>query len=327
MSITVGALAILFFLIPGLLFRKAFFVLPFDKRFTDANNISELGIILIVSLVIHYIGLCFLEIILPKSYVEISDLFKFFREILLVNGDGKITQAVYDNVDFEVVIFFQTALWIVAVIFGLMMNSLVRYFRLDRKYRIFRFGNSWYYYFSGEAIEFPDIGEDSKEIDYIFVDVLVKAEGKEILYIGILSEYDLSSNGGLKSFSLKGAKRRFLEDKNNDVSLKDNRELTPEELSSKYYSIPSNLLVIPFNENVLNINFRYFGDDDDDEPQSDNSSALEVALRILSFAIIIIGIVLLFALISRTLFGKKENSAEELEEEETEENADKEDQP
>lgn len=322
MSITVGALAILFFLIPGLLFRKAFFVLPFDKRFTDANNISELGIILIVSLVIHYIGLCFLEKAFPLQYKEIQDLFTFFREILLVNGDGQLTKAVFDGVDFEVVMFFQAALWIIAVIFGLMINSLVRYYRLDRKYRIFRFGNSWYYYFSGEAIEFPDIGEDSKQIDYIFVDALVKAEGREILYIGILSEYDLSSNGGLKSFSLKGAKRRFLEDSNESAALTDNRDLTAADLSSKYYSIPSNLLVIPYNENVININFRYFADDDDDEPQSDNTSTLELFLRILSLAIIIIGFVLLLAVISRKFFRNKE-TVEEDTDEDSEENGNK----
>src|SRR5690606_14017957 len=174
------------------------------------------------------------------------------------------------DINFHPIFCTQLFLWVIAALAGLFCNQIIRYFKFDRKYRILRFGNSWYYFFSGEVLDFPDIEGSSKEIDYVFVDALVKAGSKEILYIGILSDYDLATNGGLKSFTLKGAKRRYLDSnetgnhplKDNPPSTEKEIEAYNEQLLEKYYTIPSNLLVIPFDQNVVNINFRYYGDDE-----------------------------------------------------------------
>lgn len=291
MSITLGTLLILFFLIPGLVFRKAFFVLPFDKRYNEGKSISELGIILIVSLVIHSLALLVMSWWLPDHFSDFKGLLEYTKQVMLNNGSSELISFYLDKVNLGVIVVSQFVIWGVSALFGFMFNSVVRSLKWDRKYRSFRFGNSWYYYFSGEAIEFPDIGGDAKQIDYVFVDVLVKTETKEVLYIGVLSEYHLSNNGGLKSIALKGAKRRFLTEKDKYLSSEEREELSEDEILSKYYTIPSNLFVIPYNENVVNVNFRYFADDDDDKPESDSTSKLEAFLRYISLAFIVIFVI------------------------------------
>lgn len=304
MSITLGTLVILFFLIPGLIVRKSFFVLPFDKRYSEGKSITEFSYVLNFSFSIHYIGLMVLKYYYPNYYLEFLNFFDLIYTVISTNNP---VQKPISCTNLNVIIVTQFILWVVATLLGFFFNSIIRYFKWDRKYRSFRFGNSWYYYFSGEAIEFPDIDGDAKEIDYVFVDVLLKAEGREILYIGVLSEYQLSENGGLKSIALKGTKRRFMEDNNDSYISSDQKmELTEAELLSKYYTIPSNLFIIPYNENVLNINFRYFGDDVLDDNDSDNTSVLEKIITIISFAIIIIIIYSIFnKLFNKMKSGKK----------------------
>jgi len=288
MSLTLGTLLILFLLLPGLVFRKAFFVLPFDKRFTETNTLSELGIILIFSLLLQFSGFWLIEYFCPAWFKECMDLYNFALAYVFQSRETELCQQLFNEVSFSSIIIYQLTLWAFATFLGLMFNSLIRYFKWDRKYRILRFGNSWYYYFSGEAIEFPDIGGNAKEIDCVFVDTLVKSQGKEILYIGVLSDYELSANGGLKSFSLKGAKRRYLDAASEHLTSQQREGRSEVEILDDYYSIPSNLLVIPYNENVVNINFRYYADDEKDGGNSDNISRLEKAIQVISLAIIFI---------------------------------------
>lgn len=305
MSLTLGTLFLLFLLLPGLVFRKAFFVLPFDKRFTETNTLSELGIILILSILLQFFGFWLIEGLCPVWFRESMELYHFGVSYVFPGTDVLQRQSQFNAISFSTIVLYQLSLWIIAALLGLMINSLVRHFKWDRTYRIFRFGNSWYYYFSGEAIEFPNIEGNAKEIDCIFVDTLVKAQGKEILYIGILSDYELSANGGLKSFSLKGAKRRFLVQGNEPSSTQ--RELQSEAaILDEYYSIPSNVLVIPYNDNVININFRYYADDEKDGGDADNISGLERAMQIISLAIVIIWLSRIFRWLSRKITaGKK----------------------
>jgi hypothetical protein len=46
-------------------------------------------------------------------------------------------------------------------------------------------------------------------IDFVFVDVLVKMEKNNLLYSGILVDYQLAGDGGLKSIYLRGAHRKY----------------------------------------------------------------------------------------------------------------------
>jgi hypothetical protein len=143
---------------------------------------------------------------------------------------------------------------------GLLVNQMVRKFKWDARTKFFRFGNIWYYYFSGRYLDFPNVQGSSNQIDLVFVDVLVKSGEKDILYVGLCDEYNLSEGGGLESIGLKGVKRRYLEHTNVD-----------QKIEKTDYIIPANLFVIPINESIVNINFRYFSADalDNAEPDED----------------------------------------------------------
>lgn len=79
---------------------------------------------------------------------------------------------------------------------------IVRWFKLDRRWKTLRYKNQWYYVFSGEVFEFDKfkratktlakIGRKAKEVQLARADILIKgAEGGE-LYTGYVADYDLN---------------------------------------------------------------------------------------------------------------------------------------
>jgi hypothetical protein len=42
-------------------FRKSFFILPFDKRYAEGNTISEIALILITSVLVQWLELVLVE--------------------------------------------------------------------------------------------------------------------------------------------------------------------------------------------------------------------------------------------------------------------------
>lgn len=284
MSVTLATITILIFLIPGLICRKAFFILPFEKRFMESNPLSEMGMVLLMSLCIQFLG--------SISVINFQSNWEAAGNELINAIEGSIfekNKSETDSLDLHSLLVYQLILWLIAAGIGFFFNGIIRYFKWDRKSRILRFGNSWYYYLSGEAVEFPDMNGNASEIDFVFADVLIKAKNQEILYTGLLSDYELSSNGGLKSIALKGVKRRFL----NGSEYESNSEIFSRG-SNPYYTVPSDLFVIPFNSEVVNINLRYYQDDVPDKGKSDNLSLVQWIIMVISLAIVVIGVTLIF---------------------------------
>ncbi len=308
MSITAGTLFILFFLLPGLIFRKAFFVIPFDKRYAEGNTLSEIANILIIAIFTQWFGFLILRHCHEYCFQTVNQFFHFMKGFTFETYKLNKLTTEFNKIDFHSLIVYQLIIWAISALIGFLTTSLIRFYKLDRKYRLFRFGNSWYYYFSGEAIEFPDIDENADAIDYIFVDVLIQSEGREIIYVGILSDFELSQNGGLKSIALKGAKRRVLGAPSEKLSHAERQNRTEEEILKEYYTIPSNHLIIPYSEKILNINFRYYSDNEPDKGQHDNNNLLVRFLQIISLAIIII---LIISLLARLITNRKKSKEKE----------------
>lgn len=128
------------------------------------------------------------------------------------------------------------------LLFGYLVRIGIRYFKLDREFRFFRFSNKWYYFFSGECLDFPDVPDSYEEIGNKAVNVLCDIGGKQYIYSGWYSDYYLDSYGNLESVQLKDPVRRSLE--------KDNKE------KNRYYYIPSKYFLIPV-KSIININVLY----------------------------------------------------------------------
>ena len=125
---------------------------------------------------------------------------------------------------------------------GHISRKIVRIFKLDRKFRLFRFSNDWHYLLSGEFLDFPEVPDSPEEVSFKLVNVLTEVGGKQMIYIGELIHFTLSDEGGLENIVLKDGKRRLLED---DL------------LENRYYEIPGRYITIPY-KTIININIRYF---------------------------------------------------------------------
>jgi hypothetical protein len=146
---------------------------------------------------------------------------------------------------------------IFAGIAGNIFKTMVRVRKWDRKYKLFRFKNSWHYILKGEFFDFPKadmklLNDKVEDIEFIFVDALVEVNDDTILYDGILVDYELSSNGGLDCISIKDVKRRSLSD---DCKIDVNGG--KEDNIEHYYPIDGHILVLKY-ENIMNLNFSYY---------------------------------------------------------------------
>jgi hypothetical protein len=130
----------------------------------------------------------------------------------------------------------------VSFVAGHSSRKIVRIFKLDRKYKLFRFSNDWHYLLSGEFLDFPEVPDHPEEVSFKLVNVLTTAGSQQIIYVGELIHFTLSDEGGLDNVVLKDAKRRLLQD---DLD------------EDRYYDIPGRYITIPY-KNITNINIRYF---------------------------------------------------------------------
>lgn len=120
---------------------------------------------------------------------------------------------------------------------------VIRATGLDTKVRLFRFSNKWYYIFSGECLDFPDVPGSHSDIDVKVVNLLCDIGGKQYIYVGFYSNYYLNSNGELESIQITSPLRRSID--------KDRKQ------KSRYYRISSRYMVIP-SKSIVNINMFYF---------------------------------------------------------------------
>lgn len=136
---------------------------------------------------------------------------------------------------------------LVAILLGVCLRLVVRYFSLDSRFEFLKFPNKWHYLFTGEYLNNEDNGwKYHQNIDFIKVDVLMNLGQETIIYSGKLEDYFLKTGGGLDRIIIKyPSKKTFSTDG-----------------IAEFRAIPGNYLTIPF-EKVLNINTEYyaFGDD------------------------------------------------------------------
>ena len=136
------------------------------------------------------------------------------------------------------------------MLFGFFAKKIVRYFKLDRKLKLFRFRNTWHYLFSGEIFSFPkaDVNlykNKVSDIELKYVDCMVKTAEGDVIYEGVLVDYELSKEHGLEHIVLKDVKRKLFK----DALLRDEE--------SDFQGIPGHTFIIPYAQ-MLNINITYY---------------------------------------------------------------------
>ncbi|MCC5923117.1 MAG: hypothetical protein JJT77_04975 [Crocinitomicaceae bacterium] len=198
MSITLDFLLLFFlFIIPGLVFKRAFFYKEFSKQFSIKDNAYTIIFFsFIPGLIFQVLGFFIYWIVHEPDYT-LHDILISLKGV--VNKKDSIVP-----VDLSVFIIHQLLVNLLACCSGFLISRLIRYFGLDIKFKFFRFSNQWYYIFSGEIESFEKfknfrnrvnlniIGRNDFKFMPPIADILVEGNDGQKLYSGYLIDYDLN---------------------------------------------------------------------------------------------------------------------------------------
>lgn len=246
MNIALSTLILFLFLIPGFLFRRFYYTGEFSKQYFKQNFTDLVFPTLIPSLLFHALGI-FLISHSPFTSNYVVDVGVISGLISGVANYEQVNRALLNIYTYSgpILAYFLT-ISLISGVTGFLVKVLVRNLKLDRRQKIFRFQNEWHYIFSGEILDFPRVPGKAEDLDFTYVDALVKSDEGTIIYSGLLTEYVLSKEGGIDRLYLTDVKRRYLKN--------DEREKPGE---NKYYYMPGQFFVLPF-QHVINLHITYY---------------------------------------------------------------------
>lgn len=246
---------LLFFLFigPGIFFRRFYYTLNFSKQFKANNSFNVFISSIFIGVFIHILFYVIINHLIPwvstKEFTILMvsfDLipwnvynidFDLFFDIIFPQK-GKINDfysniIINNNFKEGVIFFYFLFLYIFSAFLGRLALWVVRKYKFDHYYKVFRFRNYWYYLFSGETLCFPDVknrkenikiinkksilSKNNKhfEVETTFIDTVMLVGDEPTIYKGIFLDYYLNSEGDeLESLCIGEAQRRKLHDSN-----------------------------------------------------------------------------------------------------------------
>jgi hypothetical protein len=254
--------------IPGLLFKRFFFFGEFSKQYTTKESIyKSIFYSIIPGIIIQLFAyLCYTSI----RNVEFSDqdVITIFKELFSQKVSYSDATNRFFNKGVSLFLIHEFNVFILAGVLGLTFARLIRYFKWDIKFKIFRFQNQWYYIFSGEIRTFKKF-KNSKQIlgtvDGIeeqkkksqthfppYGDILVENAGQQVLYTGFIIDYDLDYENlnNLDKIYLIGASRYR--------EKREGENLTGLEVRGSRVKVPikGNVFILQADK-ILNINLTF----------------------------------------------------------------------
>ncbi|WP_417266094.1 hypothetical protein [Brumimicrobium sp.] len=261
MSITAGLLLVfLNIFLPGLIFLRSYFKGEFSKQFNTSIPIVRLGFYSLIPGIALFLLSVSVFLCIDSDF-KLSSGLEIYQNLLSVD----------EELSFESINFIDNRLWVYIIflcctffsagVFGLFFHYLIRKFNLDKKYKILRFKNYWYYIFSGEITNFSKFNkaitsikveniENYSDVLITYADILVDECGKSKLYTGYILDYELDQkniNALDKIYLLDAHKYNYV---NQDI-LKSRFQPT---FVKK--SVPGHIFVIDYKK-VLNLNLTY----------------------------------------------------------------------
>lgn len=276
MNLTIGFIA--FFIsivIPGILFRRFFFYGEFSKQFNTKDPVLHSiffsiipGIVIqVVSFIIYNLSLGF-----ESSFL---DVFTIFRDITS-DGSNGTQEATKEFINNHIITFFLYSVCVFAFssFLGWVSSRIIRAQKLDKKYKLFRFNNQWYYIFSGEVLNMKKF-EEAHNVSFInnkgeeqdtfitYADILVSVSeqnDRKELYTGYVVDYDLKSDDITqldKVYLIDTHRYKKKEKKLNKKGkeVKDKKDNNPTQ-SRNRLKVPGDIFVLNA-KNIVNLNLTY----------------------------------------------------------------------
>ncbi len=271
MNIAFGALILLLLLIPGLFFRVAYLNVRYSGKTFKSTIVDETLLALAPAFIIQICGFLFVEKILGFS-VSLQTVY----QLIISSASFK---------DFEILrrslgwfLLYSVILWAISWMLGYGVRRFIKAFRLDYKYPIFRFQNSWYPILKGTVVNFPGYQHLQANIQLVWVDVIVETKEGSYIYSGVIDDFFLTKEEGLDRIYLKNVRRRRLTNEPNDLlehtgpetgdatdlDLVDEADMSNEldALDKRYYYMPGDFFIIPYSQ-IKNMNIRYYSLDEE----------------------------------------------------------------
>lgn len=256
MDLVFSSILLFILFLPGITFRFFYYSYPFSRGAIENKIITEIAYSIPLSILLHFVAIKFVE--------NISNHRISFEVIgtLLISDDKDVVKTNFNNIEQNLVpvFIYNFSLSALGALLGRCSQKVIRWFKWDKRFRLFRFPNRWYYILTGEILDFPrsdnssgkngnsreenngsnDLSPHShKEIEMITVDLLCKIDDKCYIYNGQVYEYYLNDSRGLDTILLRYPRRKEFNNKEED-----------------FYNILSRFIYIPFSS-VINTNVRY----------------------------------------------------------------------
>lgn len=246
MSIALPTLVLFYLVLPGIVFRRFYYTEEFSKQYFKSSFGDLVLATVLPSIFIH-------ALLIGGWHLAGHSLDSKTLSNLLAGGDNDSVKALLAVLDSKFLVFLYALIaCVIAGGSGALTKFFIRRNKLDRKYKIFRFQNEWHYLFSGEILDFPRVSGKVEEVSFRYVDALVETGDGPVIYMGILSDYVLSKDGGIDRICLSKVRRRKLSD---DPS--SEAKIDSQNIQKNYYTLPGDFFVLPFSQ-VKNLHITYY---------------------------------------------------------------------
>lgn len=146
-------------------------------------------------------------------------------------------------------------LFVFSVVAGFATHGLVRSSKADRKFKWLRFKNPWYYLLTAEITEFLGHGV-SRQIDGVVICAIIKLDGENYLYRGLVRDFYYDRHGDLDRIILQMPHRRRLDadqhrEKQETADCEDFKAS-----DERFYRIKGDFFVIKY-QNIVTLNVEY----------------------------------------------------------------------
>lgn len=250
MNIATSTLILLLLLAPAMAFRRFYYTGEFSRQYAT----EDFGRLLLrtgaLAALIHLAAFALLSGLSPK----LTTGYELAVDALIgLDSEGLRTWKTWPE--------RQTFGWGYVLLIGLAAVTgyccqyLVRRLRIDRSVKLFRFQNYWHYLFHGGVREFAYaravLPAHGKDIAYTYVIAMAATSEGDMLYDGMLVDYELRPDNQLEAIVLADARRRPLKSDWTEAA-----ESAPSTPDGRYYRILGDLLVIPAAQ-IKNYNLRY----------------------------------------------------------------------
>lgn len=241
---------IIAFIVPGIVFKRFYYQGPFVNQFGVGNFADRIITALLLGMVVQTITYLAL-----RGNFDISEIYTYAKSFELDrnNANGMLDQIQPSSLQLDIdypnklkkilaYFFFSIAL---AGFLGHFWHQVVRRFKLDSPGSVWRFSNSWHYYFTGDDI--IKKANKKRHIKKSFLSTKVELyveEGKDQInkLTGFIADYQITSDGSLDFLFLSAAERT---------------KITPEGVETNE-DIPGDCYLVPFkNVRSMSLTFLY----------------------------------------------------------------------